>query len=187
MRPPSASYGLRRPGAIPQVTVAGASPVAVALYLQCGATFTVSEKSLYLPGGCPRRADGGGITIGGYNGGALPVEVRIFRSPGRQTIHIAVAKTEKRGDQDSIVNLRIGCAQITGARDVLSGYILAAELNLAGDSEQSFQFFRYFSVFEIRFYALDQVFVAAQTVRGDGAVNGLAVGAIVLRGNIGGN
>ena len=112
---------------------------------------------------------------------ALAVEVGIVGRPGGQPVDVAVAQAEHGGDEHGVVNLEVGGAELARARDVGCRDLLAACRGLAGDDEQRLELVGDGGVFRIALHAHDELFVAVQVVRGDGAVNRLAVAAVVLR------
>ncbi len=79
------------------------------------------------------------------------------------------------------MDFEIGCTLFSCSRDVLRCYILSAELHLTRDREQRLQLAGDFRAFESMLYIEDQLFVTAKMMRRDGAVDGLAEAAIVLR------
>src|SRR5580693_3343860 len=60
------------------------------------------------------------------------ISLLLLRSPGGETVHVAVVHAEGRGDQDCVVNLGVGCAFLASTRNVLGGNALAALLHMSG-------------------------------------------------------
>jgi hypothetical protein len=78
------------------------------------------------------------------------------------------------------VNLEIGGAELACARDVVRRHVIAALRRLTGYHEQRLELVRNRGVLEIALHLHDQVLVAVQVMRGNGAVNGVAVSTVVL-------
>lgn len=114
------------------------------------------------------------------------MEVGIVARPGVETINVTIAHTEHGGDEDGVVNLKVGCA-FTGALNVFGRDAFAALLHLASDLEKGFQLSRDFGVFEVALYRDNESFVAVEVMSGDGSVDGLAIAAIILRRDVGGD
>ena len=117
----------------------------------------------------------------GDEGRALTVEGGIVGSPGREPVDVAVAEAEHGGDEDRVVNLEVGGAVLAGTRHVRRRDVLAACRGLPGDHEQRLQLVRDGGVLRVGLHAHDEIFVAVQMVGGNGAVDRLAVPAVVLR------
>ncbi len=62
--------------------------------------------------------------------------------------------------------------------------MLPAQLHLGRDREQGLHFFGDLRVRGIELHALNQLFVTAEVMRRDGAVDALAIGAVVPRRNV---
>src|ERR1700685_3082939 len=76
-----------------------------------------------------------------------------------KAIDIAVIHAERSGDEHGIVNLNIGCAQLTGLRHCLCSYVLSTALNLSCDDQKCFQFVGYLRVVKVKLHTLHEPFV----------------------------
>lgn len=63
----------------------------------------------------------------------LRVIVWLLRLPSRQTIDIPVVHAECCGNENSVVDLFIGCAVLPGTSDIVRSHLLATFLHLAGN------------------------------------------------------
>ena len=109
------------------------------------------------------------------------VEVRILRGPRGQSVHVAIAHAEHGGDEHRVVDLEIGRAVLTRSRDVGRRDVLAPFGRLPRDDEQRLELVGDGGLLGIRLDARDELFIAMQMVRRNGAVDRLAVPAVVLR------
>jgi hypothetical protein len=55
------------------------------------------------------------------------------RLPGGEAVYVAVVHAEGGGDQDGIVDLAVGCAELAGGFYISSSDVLASLLDFAGD------------------------------------------------------
>jgi len=86
------------------------------------------------------------------------------------------------------VDFQVGCTLPAGLDNVFGGDLLAALLDMTGDVEERFEFGRDRSGEGIALDLLDQLlllFSGAQIMRSYGAMDGLAIAAVVLSRDIG--
>ena len=114
----------------------------------------------------------------GHERRARAVEIRVVRRPGRESVDVAITQAEKRGDKDGVVNLEVSGAVLTRAGDILGGDALATFGGLAGDYEQRLQLVRNCRALQVRLDLQDEVLVTIEMVRGNRAMNRLAVPAV---------
>jgi hypothetical protein len=123
----------------------------------------------------------------GDDGGPLPVELWVVGRPRCEAVDVAVAQAEHRGDEHGVVNLEIGGTGLTGPRDMVGLHMPAAAGREPGNRQQRLQLLRHRRLLRVRLDPEHQVLGALQVVRRDGAVNGLAVSALVFSRHVGGN
>ena len=119
--------------------------------------------------------------------GALAVEIGIVRRPCRQAVDVAVAEAEHGGDEHGVVNLEIRRPERASTCDVCRGHQPAALGRLAGDDQQRLELVGDGRAFRIALDVEHQRLVAAEVVRGDRAMDRLAVAAVVARRHVGRN
>src|SRR5271168_2788829 len=83
------------------------------------------------------------------------------------------------------MNLEIGRALVAGLFDIFSGYVLAALLHLSCNVEKRLQLWRDLRAEKVVLHRAHQFLISTEIVGGNRSMNGLAVSATVLRGNIG--
>src|SRR5581483_1173303 len=119
------------------------------------------------------------VAITRHHLAALPIHGFIARLRCPQAIHVPVVHAEGCCDQNRIVNLDIRCAQAARVGHIFSCYMLASALHFTCNHKQSLQFFRNISVQKISLDAAHQLLIAIQMGCGNGAMDRLAVMAIV--------
>jgi hypothetical protein len=117
----------------------------------------------------------------------LPVQVGIVRRPGCQAVNITVVHAKCRSNQNGVVDFQIGRPLLSRPLDVRGCDILPAQLDLARNGQQSLELGGNGRNLEVLLDVNDQLFVAAEMVRGCGSMAGLAKVAIVPGRNVGGN
>jgi hypothetical protein len=85
------------------------------------------------------------------------------------------------------VDLEVSSAVLTRTGDILCGDALATFGGLAGDHQERLQLVRDCRVLQVRLHLNDEVLVAVEMVRGNRAMNRLAIPAVVLRRDDGRN
>jgi len=132
-------------------------------------------------------AAGGNVADFGDLAAAFAVPGGVVGDGGGEAIDIAVVHAEGGGDEDGVVDFEVGGAFAAGRGDIAGGDAAPAFLDFSGDDEESFELGRNAGFVGSALDAVNESFVAAEMSRGDGAVDGLAVVAVVLRGDVGGD
>jgi hypothetical protein len=111
------------------------------------------------------------------------VQLRVFRLPGTQSIHVAVIHGEGSGDQHRIVDFKIGRAALPGVLHVLRSDLLAPLLHLAGNDQQRLQLVRNGRLQEVTLDLVNQPCIRQVSRRGS-AMAGLAKETVILAGDV---
>ena len=152
---------------------------------------TVDSCQLSVPGCMSMGSEvlfaDGDVAVASYALAAFAIKSLIVGLVGAKAIDVAVVHAEGGGDEDGVVNLKVGCALLARGFDVGGGDEFAVLLHLAGDDEECFELGTDGGLGEIGLDLLDKGLVAAQVRSGNGAVDAVAVVGAVAAGNISGD
>lgn len=108
------------------------------------------------------------------------IEICVVGLPGCQAIHVAVVHAKSSGNQDRVVNLQVRSPLLPRAFNILAGHVLSTLPNLSGDGQQRLELLRNVRARVVLLYIQHQPLIPAQVVSSDGAMDILAIVAIVL-------
>lgn len=131
--------------------------------------------------------NGARVSVAGRKGRALPIYLRVGRSPRPQSVDITIEHTKGSSDEHGVMYFHIACAALAGAGYIFSGYLFAALLHLARDGDQRFYLVRDGCLLRIAFNLEYDLHVVVQMVCSHGSMNVLAEEAVVPRRDEGGD